>query len=84
MTDITILLHSAFTLMLTGMLSVFVFLSLLVWLVLMMSKWLCRSQVPLSPSMTHMEGSEQASSVQHKRVAAIAVAIQRYRQSSDN
>ncbi|MGF1741145.1 OadG family protein [Vibrio profundum] len=84
MTDITILLHSALTLMLAGMLSVFVFLSLLVWLVLMMSKLLCRSQAPLAPSTTHVEGSEQASSLRRKRVAAIAVAIQRYRQPSDN
>ena len=84
MTDITVLLHSAFILMLAGMLSVFVFLSLLVWLVFMMSKLLCRSQAPLSPSTTRVESGEQASSLQRMRVAAIAVAIQRYRQPSDN
>ncbi|MDA0121971.1 MULTISPECIES: oxaloacetate decarboxylase subunit gamma [Vibrio] len=78
MTNIGSLLVDAATLMLTGMAVVFIFLTILVYLVRLMSK-LVPEEVPAPKTNTNVQSTSSAVSPQV--VAAISAAIHKHRAS---
>lgn len=80
MTDIGSLLIDAFTLMCTGMLVVFLFLTVLVYLVRLMSRLLPKETLqPISPPQ--LLSSTDLNSTNPKVIAAISAAVHQYRLS---
>ncbi len=85
MTNIGSLLVDAATLMLTGMVVVFVFLSILILLVQLMSKFAPAEPEPAAPvkkSSTTSSTINNPSGLDSKKVAAISAAVHKYRLSS--
>ncbi|MCG3721262.1 oxaloacetate decarboxylase subunit gamma [Vibrio cincinnatiensis] len=81
MIDIGSLLIDAATLMMTGMIVVFLFLTILVYLVRLMSK-LVPQEVP-QPLVSPKKTIQPTSAALHPRVvAAISAAVHQYRQSA--
>lgn len=83
MTNIGNLLTDAVTLMCTGMIVVFLFLTVLVYVVQLMSKLLPKESPPsfsTEPTMNQVSSS----SLDPKVIAAISTAIHQYRTSSQN
>ncbi|MGC9402790.1 MULTISPECIES: oxaloacetate decarboxylase subunit gamma [Vibrio] len=83
MTNIGSLLGDAATLMLTGMAVVFIFLTILVYLVRLMSK-LVPTEVPESFATPNQNNTVQSnpSAISPKVVAAISAAVHQYRTST--
>jgi oxaloacetate decarboxylase (Na+ extruding) subunit gamma len=84
MENIGNLLFDAATLMITGMTFVFLFLTILVFLVLLMARILPKEQpvVPSIPSKNVQAVQQGSSSVSPQIVAAISVAVNKYRSSA--
>lgn len=82
MTDIGSLLEQAATLMLTGMGVVFLFLTILVYLVRLMSS-LVPEEVPqlITAPIQHSKVQQTSSTVSPKVIAAISAAVHQYRTS---
>lgn len=83
MTDIGSLLEQAATLMATGMLVVFAFLTILVYLVRLMSS-LVPEEVPqsITPPIQNSQVQQSSPTVSPKVVAAISAAVHKYRNSN--
>jgi oxaloacetate decarboxylase gamma subunit len=85
MTNIGSQLVDAATLMLTGMLVVFVFLSILIVLVQLLSKFAPQEEVvsaPVKRTTPTKANNQNSSDVDPKTVAAISAAVHKYRASS--
>lgn len=83
MTNIGSLLVDAATLMVTGMSVVFVFLTILVYLVRLMSKWVPQEVPQPSSSPTPAKKMQPASAaVSPQVVAAISAAVHQHRTSA--
>ena len=78
MTDIGSLLESAATLMITGMVAVFLFLTILVFLVSIMAKVVPREE-PEAVSNLSSKNVINSKAINPKVIAAIASAIHQYR-----
>ncbi|GLO61850.1 putative oxaloacetate decarboxylase gamma chain [Vibrio sp. MACH09] len=82
MTDIGSLLEQAATLMFTGMAVVFVFLTILIYIVRLMST-LVPEEAPLAAAIPKQISNTQTSSaVSPQVVAAISAAVHQYRNSA--
>ena len=79
MTDLGSQLWEAATLMVTGMTVVFIFLTILVFLVRLMSKLVAEEQPPQSQVATQ-KIKPTSSTVKPEVAAAISVAVHKYRQ----
>jgi oxaloacetate decarboxylase gamma subunit len=85
MTNIGSQLVDAATLMLTGMLVVFVFLSILIVLVQLLSKIAPKEEVvsaPVKRNTSTKANNQNSSGVDPKTVAAISAAVHKYRATS--
>lgn len=79
MSHIGSLLSEAATLMMTGMLVVFAFLTIMVYLVTLMSKIVPQETPPLPPDVSQ---STHSTDVSPQVVAAISAAVHQYRSSA--
>lgn len=81
MTDLGSQLWEAATLMVTGMTMVFIFLTILVFLVRLMSK-LVPEELPPQPQVATQKIKPASSTVKPQVAAAISAAVHKYRQSN--
>lgn len=81
MTDLGSQLWEAATLMVTGMTMVFIFLTILVFLVRLMSKLVPEEQPP-QPQAATRKIKPASSAVKPQVAAAISAAVHKYRQSN--
>ncbi|MDW6093798.1 oxaloacetate decarboxylase subunit gamma [Vibrio rhizosphaerae] len=83
MNHIGSLLSEAATLMMTGMLVVFAFLTIMVYLVTLMSKIVPQETPPLSPDVSQSpQKPTHSTDVSPQVVAAISAAVHQYRSSA--
>ena len=84
MTDIGSLMREAAVLMVTGMSVVFVFLTVLVYIVRLMSKLVPEELPPQARTITQRKTFTDTTGVKPEVVAAISAAVQQYRSAKQN